>query len=118
MAGPRDHGRPDHPRTRGFGDPRRRLPGAIVGAGESRSDRRRIVASEAPVDRTDAVVRVDSRRALRTIGVHATRFRLRRGEPIVETPTDAFDALLGLGLDGLFIDGEYYRPADKLSART
>jgi carbamoyltransferase len=36
----------------------------------------------------------------------------RRGEPIVETPGDAIDALLGLGLDGLFMDGEYYRTAE------
>jgi carbamoyltransferase len=33
----------------------------------------------------------------------------RRGEPIVETPTDALDAFLAMGLDGIFIDGEYYR---------
>jgi carbamoyltransferase len=35
----------------------------------------------------------------------------RRGEPIVETPLDALDAFLGMGLDGLFVDGEFYRPA-------
>ena len=32
----------------------------------------------------------------------------RRGEPIVETPEDAVDCFLGLGLDGLFIEGRYY----------
>ncbi len=32
----------------------------------------------------------------------------RRGEPIVETPLDAIDAFLGLGLDGLFMNGKYY----------
>lgn len=35
----------------------------------------------------------------------------RRGEPIVETPLDALDAFLGLGLDGLFLESEFYRPA-------
>jgi carbamoyltransferase len=35
----------------------------------------------------------------------------RQGEPIVETPLDAMDAFLGMGLDGIFIDGEFYRPA-------
>ena len=34
----------------------------------------------------------------------------RRGEPIVETPRDAIDAFLGMGLDGLYLDGDYYRP--------
>jgi carbamoyltransferase len=33
----------------------------------------------------------------------------RRGEPIVETPIDALDAFLKMGLDGLYLDGEYYR---------
>jgi carbamoyltransferase len=37
----------------------------------------------------------------------------RRGEPIVETPLDAVDAFLGLGLDGLYIDGDYYLIADR-----
>jgi carbamoyltransferase len=35
----------------------------------------------------------------------------RRGEPIVETPLDAVDAFLGLELDGLFLDGSFFRPA-------
>lgn len=35
----------------------------------------------------------------------------RRGEPIVESPADAIDAFLGLGLDGLYLDGDYYRAA-------
>jgi carbamoyltransferase len=35
----------------------------------------------------------------------------RRGEPIVETPTDAIDAFLGMNLHGLFLDGFYVRPA-------
>jgi carbamoyltransferase len=36
----------------------------------------------------------------------------RRGEPIVETPTDAIDAFLGMGLDGLLLEGRYYRAAE------
>jgi carbamoyltransferase len=39
----------------------------------------------------------------------------RRGEPIVETPTDAVDAFVGLSLDGLYLDGDFYRLADSLS---
>jgi len=35
----------------------------------------------------------------------------RRGEPIVESPLDAIDAFLGMGLDGLYLDGEFYRSA-------
>lgn len=35
----------------------------------------------------------------------------RRGEPIVETPADAIDAFLGMGLDGLWLDGRFYRAA-------
>lgn len=34
----------------------------------------------------------------------------RRGEPIVETPHDAVDAFLGLGLDALYLGGEFYLP--------
>jgi carbamoyltransferase len=34
----------------------------------------------------------------------------RRGEPIVESPLDAVDAFLGMGLDGLYMEGEFYRP--------
>lgn len=34
----------------------------------------------------------------------------RRGEPIVESPIDAIDAFLGMELDGLFLNGEFYRP--------
>ncbi|AWJ88973.1 hypothetical protein Sp245p_03800 [Azospirillum baldaniorum] len=34
----------------------------------------------------------------------------RRGEPLVETPTDAIDAFRGMGLDGLFLQGTYCRP--------
>lgn len=33
----------------------------------------------------------------------------RRGEPIVETPTDAFDAFVNMKLDGLYIEGSFYR---------
>jgi carbamoyltransferase len=33
----------------------------------------------------------------------------RRGEPIVETPSDAVDSFIGLGLDGLYLQGHYYR---------
>lgn len=36
----------------------------------------------------------------------------RRGEPIVESPADAIDAFLGMGIDGLYLDGEFYRPLD------
>lgn len=36
----------------------------------------------------------------------------RQGEPIVESPIDAIDACLGMGLDGLFLDGLYYCPID------
>jgi carbamoyltransferase len=36
----------------------------------------------------------------------------RRGEPIVESPVDAIGAFLSMNLDGLFIDGEYYRKAE------
>ncbi|MDB5421706.1 MAG: hypothetical protein JWR59_1653 [Brevundimonas sp.] len=33
----------------------------------------------------------------------------RRGEPIVETPADAVDAFIGMRLDGLYLQGEFYR---------
>lgn len=56
--------------------------------------------------------------ALTGVGLLINTSFNRRGEPIVETPTDAFDALIGLGLDGLFIEGEYYRAADRLAAST
>jgi carbamoyltransferase len=36
----------------------------------------------------------------------------RRGEPIVESPLDAVDAFLGMGLDGLYLEGEFYRGVD------
>jgi carbamoyltransferase len=36
----------------------------------------------------------------------------RRGEPIVESPADAFDAFLAMGLDGLYINGAFYRSAE------
>jgi carbamoyltransferase len=39
----------------------------------------------------------------------------RRGEPIVESPADAIDAFLGMGLDGLYLDGEFYRPVESAS---
>jgi carbamoyltransferase len=32
----------------------------------------------------------------------------RRGEPIVETPEDALDAFLSMGLDGLYMDGVFF----------
>jgi carbamoyltransferase len=35
----------------------------------------------------------------------------RRGEPIVESPLDAVDAFVGMKLDGLYLDGEFYRLA-------
>ncbi len=40
----------------------------------------------------------------------------RRGEPIVETPSDAVDSFLGLGLDGLYLQGYYYRRAEVISS--
>lgn len=33
----------------------------------------------------------------------------RRGEPIVETPEDAIDVFLGVDLNGLYINGKYFR---------
>jgi carbamoyltransferase len=42
----------------------------------------------------------------------------RRGEPIVESPVDAIDAFLGMGLDGLYLDGEFYRPVDSTNPST
>lgn len=33
----------------------------------------------------------------------------RRGEPIVETPEDAIDVFLGVDLNGLYINGHYFR---------
>jgi carbamoyltransferase len=42
----------------------------------------------------------------------------RRGEPIVESPLDAIDAFLGLGLDGLYLDGEFYRPVGSTTPST
>lgn len=36
----------------------------------------------------------------------------RRGEPIVETPADAIDAFVGMALDGLYLDGEFYTLAE------
>lgn len=35
----------------------------------------------------------------------------RRGEPIIETPADAVDAFIGMRLDGLYLQGEFYRLA-------
>ncbi len=40
----------------------------------------------------------------------------RKGEPIVETPLDAIDAFLGMGLDGLYIDGAFYRSLGSINA--
>lgn len=39
----------------------------------------------------------------------------RRGEPIVESPLDAVDAFVGMELDGLFLEGDFYRPAKSRS---
>ena len=39
----------------------------------------------------------------------------RRGEPIVESPLDAMDAFVGMQLDGLYFDGEFYRLASSPS---
>lgn len=36
----------------------------------------------------------------------------RRGEPIVESPADAVDSCLGMELDGLYLDGAFYRRAE------
>jgi carbamoyltransferase len=41
----------------------------------------------------------------------------RKGEPIVETPLDAIDAFLGVSLDGLYLDGEFYRPLTLISPK-
>ena len=38
----------------------------------------------------------------------------RKGEPIVETPLDAIDAFLGMRLDGLYLNGEFYRSAESI----
>ena len=38
----------------------------------------------------------------------------RKGEPIVESPLDAIDSFLGLGLDGLYLEGEFYRSAGSI----
>ena len=40
----------------------------------------------------------------------------RRGEPIVESPLDAVDAFLGMGLDGLYLEGEFYRSVGSTNA--
>jgi carbamoyltransferase len=37
----------------------------------------------------------------------------RRGEPLVETPADAIDAFLGMRLDGLYLNGDYYLASEK-----
>jgi carbamoyltransferase len=42
----------------------------------------------------------------------------RRGEPIVESPIDAVDAFVGMGLDGLYLDGEFYRLVDPTNPST
>lgn len=39
------------------------------------------------------------------------------GEPIVESPGDAFRALLKLDLDGLYVQGEYYVSAHRAASR-
>src|SRR5688572_4478815 len=41
----------------------------------------------------------------------------RRGEPIVESPADAVDAFLGMELDGLYMDGAFYRRSEPFSPR-
>ena len=40
----------------------------------------------------------------------------RRGEPIVESPLDAVDAFLGMGLDGLYLEGKFYRSVGSTNA--
>lgn len=42
----------------------------------------------------------------------------RQGEPIVESPLDAVDAFLGLGLDGLYLESNFYRSADSVNPRS
>jgi carbamoyltransferase len=42
----------------------------------------------------------------------------RKGEPIVESPFDAIDAFLSMGLDGLYIEGEFYRPVTFTSPKS
>jgi carbamoyltransferase len=39
----------------------------------------------------------------------------RKGEPLVESPLDAIDAFLGMSLDALYLDGEFYRSAASIS---
>jgi len=55
--------------------------------------------------------------ALTGVGILLNTSFNRRGEPIVETPADAFDAFLGLGLDGLYIDGDFYRSTAGVNSR-
>ncbi|MRV70376.1 hypothetical protein GJ700_01400 [Duganella sp. FT92W] len=37
----------------------------------------------------------------------------RRGEPMVESPADAIDSARGLGVDGIYMDGHFYRFAER-----
>lgn len=39
----------------------------------------------------------------------------RKGEPIVESPFEAIDAFLGMGLDGLYLEGDFYRPVESVN---
>jgi carbamoyltransferase len=48
-------------------------------------------------------------RAATGLGILLNTSFNRRGEPIVESPLDALDAFLGMNLDGLYLDGEFYR---------
>jgi carbamoyltransferase len=88
------------------------------------------------LERTPAVVHVDGTARVQVVSSNGEEFLVallqafdeitgeglllntsfnRNGEPIVESPADAIDAFLGLGLDGLFLDGEFYRPAPRPS---
>jgi carbamoyltransferase len=63
-------------------------------------------------------VLVDMLRAFRRltgVGVLINTSFNRRGEPIVESPLDAVDAFLGMGLDGLYLDGDFYWPVRSAS---
>jgi len=52
------------------------------------------------------------------IGVLVNTSFNRKGEPIVESPLDAVDAFLGMGLDGLYLQGDFYRPAVPMNPNT
>jgi len=52
-------------------------------------------------------------KAISGVGMLVNTSFNRRGEPVVETPRDAIDAFLGMELDGLYVDGDYYRSSSR-----